>query len=64
MCHFKGWTHSHWFGRGSFGFLCEPPTKEEKTAFMEFMKKRLSKAIERIDERISELKAESSESES
>ena len=37
--------------------------KEEKTAFLEFMKKRLSRAIERIDERISNLKAEESESE-
>ncbi len=64
MCGFKGWTHPHMYGKGLFGFLCEPPTKEEKAAFLEFMKKRLSRAIERIDERISNLKAEDSESES
>ena len=67
MCRTKSWGHGHghhWFGHGPFGFLCEPPTKEEKAAFLEFMKKRLSRAIERLDKRISELKEEESESES
>ena len=64
MCGFKGWTHSHMFGQGPFSFLCEPPTKEEKAAFLEFMKKRLTRTIEHIDERISNLTAENSESES
>ena len=63
MCHSRSWGHGHWFGHGPLGFLCEPPTKEEKAAFLEFMKKRLSRTIERLDERISELKAEDSESE-
>jgi hypothetical protein len=61
MCHSRSW--GHWFGHEPFGFLCEHPTKEEKAIFLEFMKKRLSRAIERLDERISELKAEDSESE-
>jgi hypothetical protein len=64
MCNFQNWTHAHWFGWGPFRLMCDPLTKEEKAAFLEFMKKRLSKAIERIDERISQLKAENSESES
>lgn len=63
MCHSRSWGHGHWFGHGPFGFLCEPLTIEEKAAFLEFMKKRLSRAIEHLDERISELKAEDSESE-
>jgi hypothetical protein len=47
----------------SFKEVDEKETEEEKAAFLEFMKKRLSRAIERIDERISNLKADESESE-
>ena len=62
--------HGSGFGWG-FGFhpfagmfCCDPPTKEEKIAFLEAMRKRLSNSIGRLDEKISKLKAEESESES
>ncbi len=63
MCKPKGFGWAHAFPHPGM-FWCDPPTKEEQMAYLEFMRKRLSKAIERLDEKISKLKAENSETES
>lgn len=63
MCKPIGFGWAHAFPHPEM-FLCDPPTKEEKMAYLEFMRKRLSKIIEQLDEKISKLKAESSETES